>query len=255
MTPDAPVALITGAARRIGAAIARELHGAGFRVLIHCRESLAPAQELCAQLLALRADSAAVLTAELADFAQVRELAAAAAAHWGRLDALVNNASSFYPTPLADADAAQWDNLMASNLQAPFFLCRDLAPALARTGGAIVNIADIHGMRPLPQHAIYCIAKAGNLMLTRVMAQELAPRVRVNGIAPGAILWPENPPSASASASASAQQKILDAVPLGRLGMVEDIARLSRFLLTSASYVTGQVIAVDGGARLAIAAS
>ena len=249
MTTDAPVALITGAARRIGAAIARELHGAGFRVLIHCRESLMPARELCAQLLALRADSAAVLTAELADFAQVRDLAAAAAAHWGRLDALVNNASAFYPTPLADADLAQWDDLMASNLQAPFFLCRDLAPALAQAGGAIVNIADIHGLRPLPQHAIYCIAKAGNLMLTRVMARELAPRVRVNGIAPGAILWPENP------SAVPAQQRILDAIPLRRLGTVEDIARLTRFLLTGASYVTGQVIAVDGGAHLAIAAS
>ena len=249
MPAEAPVALITGAARRIGAAIARELHGAGLRVLIHCRESLATARELCAQLQSIRADSAAVLTADLADFAQVRELASAAVKHWGRLDALVNNASAFYPTPLAEAGIAEWDDLMASNLKAPFFLCRDLAPALAQSGGAIVNIADIHGLRPLPEHAIYCIAKAGNMMLTRVMARELAPRVRVNGIAPGAILWPENP----ASADASAQQKILHSIALGRLGAVADIARLTRFLLTDASYVTGQVIAVDGGAHLALA--
>ncbi len=249
MPAEAPVALITGAARRIGAAIARELHGAGFRVLIHCRESLATARELCAQLQSIRAGSAAVLTADLADFAQVRELASAAVNHWGRLDALVNNASAFYPTPLAEAGIAEWDDLMASNLKAPFFLCRDLAPALAQSGGAIVNIADIHGLRPLPGHAIYCIAKAGNMMLTRVMARELAPRVRVNGIAPGAILWPENP----ASADASAQQKILHSIALGRLGAVADIARLTRFLLTDASYVTGQVIAVDGGAHLALA--
>ncbi|MBK8131508.1 MAG: pteridine reductase [Gammaproteobacteria bacterium] len=249
MPAEAPVALITGAARRIGAAIARELHDTGFRVLIHCRESLATARELCAQLQSIRADSAAVLTADLADFAQVRELASAAVNHWGRLDALVNNASAFYPTPLAEAGIAEWDDLMASNLKAPFFLCRDLAPALAQSGGAIVNIADIHGLRPLPEHAVYCIAKAGNMMLTRVMARELAPRVRVNGIAPGAILWPENP----VSADASAQQKILHSIALGRLGAVADIARLTRFLLTDASYVTGQVIAVDGGAHLALA--
>ena len=251
MPAEAPVALITGAARRIGAAIARELHGAGFRVLIHCRDSLAPARELCAQLQLLRADSAAVLTADLADFAQVRELASAAVKHWGRLDALVNNASAFYPTPLAEAGLAEWDDLMASNLKAPFFLCRDLAPALAQSGGAIVNIADIHGLRPLPEHAIYCIAKAGNMMLTRVMARELAPRVRVNGIAPGAILWPENP----ASTDVLAQQKILHSIALGRLGSVTDIARVTRFLLTAATYVTGQVIAVDGGAHLALATS
>ncbi|MGD9982658.1 MAG: pteridine reductase [Porticoccaceae bacterium] len=251
MPAEAPVALITGAARRIGAAIARELHSAGFRVLIHCRESLAPAQDLCAQLQSMRADSAAVLSADLADHAQVGALASAAVSRWGRLDALVNNASAFYPTPLAEADVAQWDDLMASNLKAPFFLCRDLAPALAQTGGAIVNIADIHGLRPLPEHAIYCIAKAGNLMLTRVMARELAPRVRVNGIAPGAILWPENP----ASTDVLAQQKILHSIALGRLGAAEDIARVTRFLLTAATYVTGQVIAVDGGAHLALTAS
>lgn len=251
MPDEAPVALITGAARRIGAAIARELHSIGFRVLIHCRESLAPAQDLCAQLQSMRADSAAVLSADLADLAQVRQLASDAVNRWGRLDALVNNASAFYPTPLAEADVAQWDDLMASNLKAPFFLCRDLAPALAQTGGAIVNIADIHGLRPLPEHAIYSIAKAGNMMLTRVMARELAPRVRVNGIAPGAILWPENP----ASADIVAQQKILHSIALGRLGAVEDIARVTRFLLTAATYITGQVIAVDGGARLALTTS
>jgi pteridine reductase len=251
MPDEAPVALITGAARRIGAAIARELHSIGFRVLIHCRESLSPAQDLCAQLQSMRADSAAVLSADLADLAQVRQLASDAVNRWGRLDALVNNASAFYPTPLAEADVAQWDDLMASNLKAPFFLCRDLAPALAQTGGAIVNIADIHGLRPLPEHAIYSIAKAGNMMLTRVMARELAPRVRVNGIAPGAILWPENP----ASADIVTQQKILHSIALGRLGAVEDIARVTRFLLTAATYITGQVIAVDGGARLALTTS
>ena len=251
MTPDlaaqtAPVVLITGAARRIGAAIARHMHSAGYNIVIHCNQSIDAAETLCAELNALRPDSARTLQAQLTDMAQVKKLAKDTLSCWGRIYAIVNNASSFYPTPLAKATEADWDTLIGSNLKGPYFLCRELAEALSETRGAIVNIADIHARQPLAEHSIYCIAKAGNVMLTKTLAKELAPVVRVNGIAPGAILWPEN----NGEMNAQNQQNILNNIPLGKLGDELDIARLAHFLITDASYVNGQVIAVDGGSHL-----
>ncbi|MBQ0797659.1 MAG: pteridine reductase [Porticoccaceae bacterium] len=251
MTPDlaaqtAPVVLITGAARRIGAAIARHMHSAGYNIVIHCNQSIDAADTLCAEFNALRPDSARTLQAQLTDMAQVKKLAKDTLSCWGRIDALVNNASSFYSTPLAKATEADWDTLIGSNLKGPYFLCRELAETLSEVRGAIVNIADIHARQPLAEHSIYCIAKAGNVMLTKTLAKELAPVVRVNGIAPGAILWPEN----NGEMNAQSQQNILNNIPLGKLGDELDIARLAHFLITDASYVNGQVIAVDGGSHL-----
>ena len=242
----APVVLITGAARRIGAAIARHMHSAGYNIVIHCNQSIDAADTFCTELNALRPDSARILQAQLTDIAQVKKLANNTLSCWGRVDALVNNASSFYPTPLAKATEADWDTLIGSNLKGPYFLCRELAEALSKARGAIVNIADIHARQPLAEHSIYCIAKAGNVMLTKTLAKELAPVVRVNGIAPGAILWPEN----DEGMNAQSQQNILNNIPLGKLGDELDIARLAHFLITDASYVNGQVIAVDGGSHL-----
>jgi len=243
MTDDSPVALITGAARRIGAEIARQLHACGYRVLVHYRTSEAEAQALVAQLNQTRTDSALALQADLTDLAQIDQLAEAAGGRWGRLDALINNASSFYPTPLSQATEADWDDLIGSNLKAPFFLCQALAPALTASRGAIVNIADIHGQRPLKEHPIYCAAKAGNIMLTQSLARELAPQVRVNGVAPGAILWPEQ----TAGPSPGKQETILQRVPLQRSGDASDIALVVVFLVRQSPYITGQIIAVDGG--------
>jgi len=243
MTDDSPVALITGAARRIGAQIARHLHNDGYRVLVHYRGSEADALALVDQLNQNCPDSALALQADLADLGQIARLAEAATGHWGRLDALINNASSFYPTPLGQATETDWDDLIGSNLKAPFFLCQALAPALTASRGTIVNIADIHGQRPLKGHPIYCAAKAGNIMLTESLARELAPDVRVNGVAPGAIMWPEQ----AAELNPDKQQAILGRIPLERSGEAMDIARAVAFLLNQAPYITGQIIAVDGG--------
>ncbi len=242
--PGERVALITGAAHRVGAAIARELHRAGMRVVIHYRRSRAAAEALCAELEGRRPDSAVALAADLLDADQRRRLVAEAVARWGRLDALVNNASTFYPTPLASADEAQWEDLLGSNLKAPFFLAQAAADELSATAGAIVNIVDVHAERPLKGHPIYSIAKAGLVMLTKSLARELAPRVRVNAVAPGAILWPERPLSEADRA------QILDRIALKRQGRPEDVARAVRFLILEADYTTGQVLAVDGGRSL-----
>lgn len=244
MPEQAPVVLITGAARRIGAAIATRLHGRGYRVIIHYQHSATEAAALCAQLNRVRSDSAHGLQANLLDTASVQQLAKDSVARWGQVNALVNNASSFYPTPLGSATEKQWDELIGSNLKGPYFLCQALADELKNRGGSIVNIADIHAAQPLKNHSIYCIAKAGNKMLTKTLAKELAPRVRVNGIAPGVILWPEN------DNNKEEQEKLLKSIPLQRMGSSDDIARLAEFLITSASYITGQTIAVDGGKHL-----
>ena len=245
ITEPAPVALITGAARRIGAAIATLLHGRGYRVIIHYQNSAADAEKLCAKLNASRADSAHALQASLLDINSVQQLAEASIAHWGQLNALVNNASSFYPTPLPDATNTQWDDLIGSNLKGPFFLCQALADELKKHCGSIVNIADIHAHQPLKDHSIYCIAKAGNKMLTKTLAKELAPKVRVNGIAPGVILWPENDNQKN-----DEQEKLIKTIPLQCMGTGDDIARLAEFFITNASYITGQTIAIDGGKHL-----
>lgn len=241
--PAAPVVLITGAARRVGAEIARTLHAAGANLLLHYRSSAPEAEALAAELNALRPKSALALRRDLRDTAGLTDLVAEAVAHFGRLDALVNNASSFFHTPVGAIDEAAWEDLVGSNLKGPLFLAQAAAPYLAETGGCIVNITDIHAERPLKGYPVYSIAKAGLLGLTRALALELAPRVRVNAVAPGAIEWPESedhfPPAE--------QRAIIDHTLLKRTGTPADIARTVKFLIFDAPYVTGQVINVDGG--------
>jgi len=246
-TTTAPkVALITGGARRIGAAIAERLHHQGFDVFIHCRHSITEAQALADQLNRLRPHSAHVLLADLANLDHIATLTSRLQAQTSRLDLLVNNASSFYPTEIGNANEAQWDDLFSSNAKAPFFLSQALTEILTNSNGCIINIADIHGDRPLKKHTIYSMAKAANIMLTKSLALELAPHVRVNGIAPGAILWPEQ----EASLDHTEQQNILTKIPLGCSGAPENIAACVEFLSTDNNYITGQIINVDGGRAL-----
>lgn len=235
------VALITGAARRIGAEIARTLHAEGARVLVHYRSSAAAALALCEELNHRRPDSAACLAADLAAAQAPQSLVGAALEKFGRLDILVNNASSFYPTPMGTITAAQWDDLIGSNLRAPLFLAQAAMPALARQRGLIVNIVDIHGLRPLKGYPLYSAAKAGLAMLTRSLARELGPEIRVNGVAPGPVLWPQD------EMDEELKREIIAKTALKRQGSPRDIARAVLFLATDAPYVTGQIIAVDGG--------
>jgi pteridine reductase len=237
-------ALVTGGARRVGAEIVRHLHAAGATVAIHCHRSRDQAERLAAELNAQRAGSAAVLVADLLQTQSLAPLVRAATAAFGGLHLLVNNASSFYPTPFADVTTAQWADLVGTNLQAPLFLAQAAAPELRRAQGLIVNIVDIHGMRPLPDYIVYSTAKAGLIHLTRALARELAPQVRVNAIAPGPVLWPE------AGLDAAQQQEIVSRTLLQRAGSPADIARAVRFFATDAPYVTGQILAVDGGRSL-----
>ncbi len=241
--PSAPVVLVTGAARRVGAEIARTLHAAGARIAIHCRTSRAEAEDLAAGLNGIRPDSAAVFAADLLDVAALPALVESVVSRFGRLDALVNNASSFYATKVGAVDTAIWDDLLGSNLKAPFFLAQAAVPHLTASGGSIVNITDIHAERALKGYPVYCAAKAGLLGLTRSLAQELGPRVRVNAVAPGAIEWPQGtddfPPAARAA--------IIEHSLLKRVGSPADIAGTVKFLIFDAPYVTGQVINVDGG--------
>lgn len=239
------VALVTGAARRIGAAIARRLHADGYDLALHYRTSKAEMDALLAELNAARSGSAIALQADLAEFDRLPELVAQTVGRFGRLDALVNNASGFYPTPIGTATPAQWDDLFASNARAPLFLAQAAAPHLRDSRGGIVNLADIHGeKKPLADHSIYCMAKAALLMLSKSLALDLAPEVRVNAIAPGAILWPEH------HDDEAEQSAILARTPLPRLGTPEEIAGVVAWLLDGASYVTGQTIHVDGGRHL-----
>ncbi|MGH8551055.1 MAG: pteridine reductase [Methylococcales bacterium] len=235
--------LVTGAAKRIGAAIVRGLHAAGYRVIIHFRESSDAAISLQHELNDLRPRSAELLQADLSDFEHFRELANRAIATFGRIDALINNASAFYATPVDSVTEAQWEEVIGCNLKAPFFLSLAFARELEQRGGAIVNIADIHGLRPLKGFSIYSISKAGMIAMTQSLARELGPPVRVNGLAPGAILWPEN------EITAVEREQILARIALQRTGMPRDIAEAVRFLLDS-DYITGQVLAVDGGRGL-----
>jgi pteridine reductase len=234
-------ALVTGGARRVGAALVRALHGAGANVVIHCHHSLAAARALAAELTAERAGSAQVVASDLLDAGQLPGLIHKAQQHFGDLHLLINNASSFYPTPLGAITLAQWDDLIGTNLRAPLLLTQAAAPALRRTRGAVLNIVDIHGLRPLRDHAVYSVAKAGLIMLTRALARELAPEVRVNAIAPGPVLWPEAP------MAEERKQKIIDKTPLERHGSPEDIARAALFFASDAPFVSGQILAVDGG--------
>lgn len=240
------VALVTGAARRIGAEIASQLHEAGFNLVLHYHRSAGDMQALCETLNAKRRDSVVAVKADLCNLTELSELADRALSQWQRMDLLVNNASSFYPTPVGDITEQDWDNLLGTNLKAPLFLSQSLAEPLRQSRGCIINLADVHAERPLSGHPVYCAAKAGNVMLTKSLAKELAPHVRVNGIAPGAILWPEH----DGELSEQDKEKILKKIALKRIGDPTDIARTIRFLATEAPYITGQIIAVDGGRNL-----
>ena len=243
---SAPVALITGAARRVGARIARRLHAAGFDLALHHRDSAVPMADLVTELEAGRPRSTLVLQAELADDGAAARLVGETLARFGRLDALVNNASSFEPTPIGDATPAQWDSLFAANARAPFFLSQAAAPALRAGHGAIVNLADIYGERPLARHTIYCMAKAALIMCTQSLAKELGPEVRVNAVAPGAVLWPEQGKAEHEKAA------MLANTALQRAGDPDDVAEAVRWLIQDARYTTGQVIRVDGGRSLTL---
>ena len=241
------VVLITGGAKRVGAAICRRLHGAGANLMLHYRASAGEARLLQAELNGIRGDSVALVQADLLELPQLPALVERTLGTYGRLDALVNNASSFHPTPVGEIDAADWDDLMGTNLKAPLFLSQAAAPALRKAHGAIVNITDIHADRPLKNYVVYSAAKAGLAGLTRSLARELAPEVRVNAVAPGPILWPDDDQFDELS-----RQRIVSQTPLKREGTPEDIARAVHFLLFDAPYVTGETIAVDGGRHIAI---
>jgi pteridine reductase len=243
---DRPVALITGAGRRVGAVTARALHAAGYDLALHYRRSGDDARALADELERRRGGSTLLLQAELADLPALPALLEQLLTHYGRLDALVNNASAFFPTPLGTATPAQWNALFASNAQAPFFLSQAAIPALREARGGIVNLVDIYAERPLAQHTVYCMAKAALAAMTRSLALELAPDIRVNGVAPGAVLWPsDGKPYAD-------QQAMLARTPLQRAGTPEDVAGTVLWLLRDAPYVTGQVIRVDGGRTLSV---
>lgn len=241
-----PVALITGAAKRVGAAIARQLHAAGYDLALHYRHAAAEMAALCRGLETARPGSTWTHACDLADLDRVGELVSGAVARFGRLDLLVNNASSFYCTPFGQITPAQFDELMASNARAPLFLCQAGAPALRAQRGAIVNLVDIYAETGLVGYAPYSMAKAALVTLTRVLAQELGPEVRVNAVAPGAVLWPEDgKPYAD-------QQQLIDRAALKRAGSAEDVARAVLFLARDATFTTGQVLRVDGGRGLAV---
>jgi pteridine reductase len=238
------VAFITGAAHRIGAQIARRLHAEEMDLVLHYRNSEAAAAALKSDLEAERAHSVLLMKADLHDCTGFTRIVAAIRDFRGRLDVLINNASSFYETAFEQASESQWEDLIGSNLKGPFFLAREAAPLLKERGGCIVNLVDIHAERPLKDYPIYSIAKAGNAMMVKALARELGPQVRVNGIAPGAILWPEQ------GLSPTSKDEIVARTALQRAGSPEDIARTLVFLVRDADYITGQIIAVDGGRTL-----
>ena len=239
-------ALVTGGARRVGAVIARRLHSAGASVLVHYRDSEADAARLAAELNAARPKSAAKVKAELLAPVAPRALVGAALDSFGRLDLLVNNASAFFPVAVGAMEPSHWEELIGSNLRAPLFIAQQAAVELAKNQGSIVNIVDIHAERPMKGYALYSIAKAGLAAMTRSLALELAPNVRVNGVAPGAIAWPEDGQFPDAE-----RARILATTPLARIGSPEDVARAVHFL-ACAPYVTGQILAVDGGRSIFI---
>jgi len=237
--------LITGGARRVGATIARTLHGAGANLVIHYRNSAADAEKLEAELNGARAGSAAIFQCDLLDVDKLSELSGFAVGRFESLDILVNNASSFYPTPMGKITEAHFDDLVGTNLKAPLFLSQTAAPALRKARGQIINIVDIHAMRPLRDYMTYCVAKAGLHMLTRSLAKELGPEVRVNGISPGPVMWPEH------GGDEAARKKIIQRTTLQKMGSPEDIARTALFFAASAPFITGQILAVDGGRSVA----
>lgn len=236
------VVIVTGGVRRVGAAIARRLHAAGASLTLHYKNAEPDGLALQAELNATREGSVALLQADLLDTEGLTEIVRNSVSRFGRLDALVNNASSFFPTPVGDISQPDWDDLIGTNLKAPLFLSQAAAPHLRKTGGCIVNITDIHADRPLKNFLVYSIAKAGLAGLTRSLARELGPDIRVNGVAPGPILWPEDD-----SFDEVSRQRIISHTLLKRAGEPDDLARAVYFLIAEAPYVTGQIIAVDGG--------
>jgi pteridine reductase len=233
--------LITGAARRIGACIARTLQAAGANVMIHYRRSEGEARTLTRELNNLRGGSAALIGGNLLETKKLGELVDATVKTFGQLDVLINNASTFYPTAVGEITEDHWNDLLGTNLKAPLFLAQAAAPALRRSHGLVLNIADIHGMRPLRRYTTYSVAKAGLIMLTKSLARELGPNVRVNAISPGPVMWPED------RADRALQKKIIERTQLKRAGSPQDVARAALFLCADAPYITGQVLAVDGG--------
>lgn len=238
------VILITGAAHRIGATTAKTLHAVGYNIVLHYRSSSSGAEALAAELNGLRENSVALVQGDLHQTALLPQIITQAHAIWGRLDGLINNASTFYPTPLGEITEQSWDDLIGTNLKAPLFLTTAAAPYLKAARGAVVSIVDIHAERPLREHPIYSIAKAGLVMMTKAMAAELGPEVRVNGVAPGAILWPEN------EMDSATKGRILDRTFLKRQGEAQNIADAVLFLLRDAHYTTGHILTVDGGRSL-----
>ena len=237
------IALITGGARRVGAAICRLLHASGVDLMVHYRRSADEAHALQAELNRVRPDSVALVQADLLNLASLPTMVADTLRQFGRLDVLINNASSFFPTPVGEIGEREWDDLVGTNLKTPLFLSQTAAPHLKRTQGCIVNIVDIHADRPMRSHIVYSVAKGGLVALTRALASELGPEVRVNGVSPGVIMWPED----ERWADEVARQRIVQSTLLKRVGDPDDIARTVRFLVFDAPYVTGQIIAVDGG--------
>lgn len=235
------VVLITGGAKRLGAAIARALHAAGATIVVHYHHSKAAADALAGELNATRPQSASTVSADLLVMSQLPSLITHCIKHHGRLDILVNNASAFYPTPMGSITEQHWNELIGSNLQAPLFLSQAAMPYLKRSSGLIINMVDIHAQRPLAEHPVYSVAKAGLVTLTKSLARELGPEIRVNAIAPGPVLWPEH------EMPQELQQEIINKTALKRKGSPEDIARAALFFAKDAPYVTGQILAVDGG--------
>lgn len=236
--------LITGAAKRIGAACAKTLHGQGYNVFLHYRGSAAKAVQLCDELNQHRSDSARIMAADLLSLAEIQHLAQQACLAWGGIDVLINNASVFYPENVTNVSEKSWNEMLDCNLKAPFFLAQALTDSLAQRSGCIINIIDIHAERGLKGYPVYSIAKAGLAGMTRILAKELAPQIRVNGISPGAILWPEQ------QLSVDAKNEILQRIALERAGDVDDIAKAVAFLCNDANYITGQIINIDGGRTL-----
>jgi pteridine reductase len=243
---DTKTALVTGSAKRVGAATVQALHQAGYNVIIHCRLSRQAADELAAKLNSMRADSARVIQADLNNETIYNSLIEQAYACWNRLDVLINNASSFFPTPVGSITLDDWNNLVNSNMKAPLFLSQAAAPYLKQVNGCIINMIDVHAQRPMKNHTVYCAAKAGLAMITMSLAKELGPEIRVNGVAPGAILWPEN------DMPDHSKNLILERTSLKRPGQPIDITKTILFLARDADYTTGQIIAVDGGRSLNI---
>ena len=241
------VVLITGGAKRVGAAVCRRLHAAGANIMLHYRTSAGEARLLQAELNHQRKDSVALIQADLLDLAKLPSLIDQTVQTFNRLDAVVNNASSFHPTPVGEISEEDWEDLIGANLRAPLFIAQAAAPALKKTQGAIVNITDIHAERPLKNYVVYSVAKAGLVGLTRSLARELAPEVRVNAVAPGPILWPDDEEFDELS-----RQRIISHTPLKREGTPEDIAKAVHFLLAEATYVTGETVNVDGGRHVAL---